>query len=129
MNGRTTLYDSIKDNSTITALLTVATYVSADSIMPGSWPVGSKAINFYMTGIADMGIEYGQYEYTVNCRASTEYNALTIAQTVADELNREKITGGGRYYCKVLPVLIPADNADDFNVPVEVTIKTNQDLP
>ena len=94
----------------------------AEALMPEAF-TGSKSINFYMIASFNGGLEYKEYTYSISCRAATQGEAQTIAEAVFDEINR---TSFGDHYmvCRVNPVIPPRDERDNYNVPVEVTLKT-----
>ena len=83
---------------------------------------GDKSINFYMSTPYNAAMEYGDYSYTVNCRAGTYNESLTIAQSVVDNINRA-FEGDSFFICSVLATLPPVDDRDNFNTPIEVRIQ------
>ena len=94
----------------------------SESVMPEDF-TGQKSVNYYMISSFNGGLEYSEYRYSISCRAATQGEALTIASAVFDALNRSSY---GDYYivCSVNPVIPPADDTDNFNVPVEIILKT-----
>ena len=60
--------------------------------------------------------------FTANCRSDSYANAQALAKAASDILHRLSKDGIG-IYCKILPVIPPADSRDDYNVPVEIRIK------
>lgn len=93
----------------------------ADSLIPADCGVW-KTINFYQSGSEDYGLDYGQVNFSVNCRAQTRAEASAIAEAVLTRLNR---TNFGNFYIvgAKLPILNPADETDSYNQPVEITLK------
>ena len=125
MNAATAKIYTALNKTSITNLLD--SYLSgkalfAEALMPESF-TGNKSINFYMATSFNGGLEYREYTYSVSCRAQTQGEAQTIAEAVFDEINR---TSYGDYYivCRVNPVIPPRDERDNYNVPVEITLKT-----
>lgn len=81
-----------------------------------------KAINYYQLGFSDVRNDYDMSVYTINCRAATQGEAVTIAKAVINEVNRKSYSN---YFitCQLGQVLPPADDTDIFNAPIELTIK------
>ena len=110
--------------SAITSLLDYKTGTTpamwADSI-PQSF-TKNKSINFYLTDRIDGGLEYTLQRWTVNCRAATKSEAEAIGTAVFNQINRRSYTD---YYllCSILPVIFPADDTDNYNCVIEVTLK------
>lgn len=137
MNGRKTLVASLTTATSVLALIskktisTVAYPMISDSrVMPSSYPLDASAINVYSTSPVNHTINYGEYDITVNCRAISESKAEALAMAVVTDLNRMSGgTSGILYYCSQLPVIPPMDEADNYNAPVTVTIKSRTDLP
>lgn len=82
-----------------------------------------KTINFYLVGPFNGSLEWGQYIYSVNCRAKTDGESRAIAEAVFDQVNRADFTN---YHtnCNVLGTLPPMDDTDVFNTPIEVILKS-----
>ena len=91
------------------------------NVLPSDFS-GDKSINFYMSLPYNASTMVPEYGYTINCRAETFNESRTIAQSVVDNINRESYSD---YFliCSVLATLPPADDRDNYNTPVEVTIK------
>lgn len=109
--------------SDITDLLD--TYVSTPALweatrIPQSF-TGTESINYYMSGTANGGLEYGDYVYSINCRSATEAGVKIIAQAVYDEINRG-IYSDYSIKISVLPIIPPADDTDLYNIPIEAVI-------
>ena len=83
---------------------------------------GDKAINFYMSTMYNAALEYGDYRYTVNCRAKSYNESLTIAKSVIDNINRVN-ENDSFFICFLLATVPPIDETDNFNTPVEVRIQ------
>ena len=83
---------------------------------------GAKTINFYQLGPIDASSDERIAKYTCNCRAGTQQEALSIALVVVNEINREMYSD---YYliCQIGQPIRPQDDTDNFNYPVEITIK------
>jgi hypothetical protein len=81
-----------------------------------------KSINIYMSGIYNAALEYDQYLYNISCRDKTETGSKTIAGAVITEINRVHYPD---YYivCSVLETIPPQDQTDNYNTPIEATIK------
>ena len=125
MNAGTAKIYSALNKTSITNLLDsylTGRALFAEALMPEGF-TGSKSINFYMIASFNGGLEYKEYTYSISCRAATQGEAQAIAEAVFGEMNR---TSFGDYYmvCRVNPVIPPRDERDNYNVPVEVTLKT-----
>ena len=83
---------------------------------------GPKSINYYMSTARNEALDYEQYNYSVNCRAETYNESLTIAKLVIDEVNRKSYTN---FFITVslLPTIQPSDSTDNFNTPLELTLQ------
>ena len=92
---------------------------------------GSKSINFYINEPRNAALSFEVYVYTVNCRSDdysgTNTTSRDIADAVINTINQEGNSEGGLsdYYttCSVLATIPPADGEDNYNTPIEVTIK------
>ena len=82
-----------------------------------------KTVNFYLVSPISGALEWGQYIYSVNCRAKTDGESRAIAEAVFDNLNRSDFT---EYHtnCDVLVTIQPADDTDVYNTPLEILLKT-----
>lgn len=124
MFGQDKIYTALNVSS-ITGLLDdyrTGKALFSESVMPEDF-TGQKSVNYYMVSSFNGGLEYSEYRYSISCRAATQGEASTIASAVFDALNRSSY---GDYYivCSVNPVIPPADDTDNFNVPVEIILKT-----
>ena len=79
-------------------------------------------INYYTAEPISGGLEYTREVWTINCRADTQHEALSIAASVFLEINRKSYSN---YFlvCDVYPVIPPQDTTDQFNCVVEATLK------
>lgn len=108
-------------------VLSITTLLDTDGIFDGrAIPedfTGFKTINFYLSGPYNGSVEWSEYPYSVNCRASTDGESRAIAEAVFNQLNRADFTG---YHtnCSVLGTLPPIDSTDVFNTLVEVILKS-----
>lgn len=126
MNGMSTIRDAIAADSAVMASLDHDPVVSV--IEPKTWAPTDRTISIYSADVVDYTLEYLDNTCTANCRAGTEREAALIAYNVVVALNRKEASGGGRYYCSMLPVLVPVDETDSYNVPVEIQIKGQRAL-
>jgi len=79
-------------------------------------------INYYPSGPFFGALDYGQYPFTINCRAKNFQLSRQLAETVFDEINR---SGGGYFIiCDLLQTIEPQDETDNYNTPLAVTLKT-----
>lgn len=123
MLGATELYTAL-NVSNITNMLDNFNSGKAlfnDSIIPESF-TGHSSINFYLITPVSGGSEIEQYEYSVNCRASTFKNSMLLAVAVYTELNRSFALNAFKV-CNILQTIPPVDNTDVYNTPVYVKIK------
>lgn len=91
-----------------------------DIIQPNDFT--GKGINFYMTGNYNPTLDYEEYDFIVNCRASDFSDSYDIANAVMNELDRKHYSG---YYttCMALPTLPPSGVTDNYNTIVQVNLK------
>ena len=54
---------------------------------------GTDYINFYDSGTYNAQLDWGEYLYTINCRAAKESDSKAIAQAVIDTLRRVFYSG------------------------------------
>jgi len=97
---------------------------------PALWPDnvvssdfdGNKSINFYSAIPFDPTLPHKEYGYTINCRANSYLDSQNLAEIVVNEINRSHYTG---YYIivSVLATIQPENDLDNYNTPVEATIK------
>ena len=125
MVGNSELYAALNVTA-ITNLL--STYGSGkalinDVILPETLTATSTSILYYPNGIFSGALDYGQYQYSVNCRSSTYLASRTLAETVQTEINRVSIPDYN-IVANVLQTIKPQDSTDNYNTPVAVTLKT-----
>ena len=92
------------------------------NVLPADF-TGFKSINFYMSTPFNGADSVKAYNYSINCRAKTYNESLTIAKSVVDNINRSSYSD---FYitCSVVPTIPPADDSDVYNTPVEAILKT-----
>lgn len=125
--GQAELY-TILNVSSVTSLLTKTSYIFYGTKIPELDATGAaisaqaKIINYYAEGPIDLGRDFVEGSYSINCRASIQSVAEAIRAAVLDVVNR---SNSGSYYfvASVLPVLPPADATDVFNAPVSLIVK------
>ncbi len=123
MFGATELYNAL-NVSTVTNLLDAWGTGKAlfnEPIIPENC-TGTETINFYFIAAINGGLDYGDYQYNVNCRSATYKNSLILANAVFSILNRVSIPDGFMF-CNMLQTIPPADNTDTYNTPITVKIK------
>jgi len=131
MNGKKTLYNAIRLNPTIQALVNykgTRPCISSNRVAPRSWKSTDTTVLIYTPTGRDYREEHLEMTYTVNCRAPKEREVEILAVTVVAALNRKSIPTGGRYYCVLGFVIPPQDESDSYNLPVAVTIKAVKEL-
>lgn len=94
--------------------------IFADMVIPQDC-TADKTINFYMES-APTETEVDIYSYSVNCRAKTMSEAMTIASTIISTTNRKNYSDCF-LYIQPLPVIPPQDDTDNYNAPLSVTLK------
>ncbi len=119
MYGQSDL-NTILNDPAITGLLSDPSYVWYSTIQPDKGPKVS-AINYYRSTLIPPD-DWLDVKYSVNCRAKTEAEAEAIAREVRNVLNRHS-SGSIFMTAAVLGVIRPADPTDNFNAPVEITVK------
>jgi hypothetical protein len=92
-----------------------------DQVIPQDFE-GTASINFYMNAMYNGGLEADQITYTVNCRDIDSTKSRIIAKAVFDTLNRV-FYANCFMICGVLGTIPPVDDTDNYNTPVEITIK------
>jgi len=85
-----------------------------------------KTINFYLLEPEDLTLSYGEQIFTINCRGPEEEDAKNIQNAGIDCLNRNLLgESEGFMTCSKQVVIPPSPGGDDnYNAPVEVTIKS-----
>lgn len=123
MFGQVELYSALNVNA---VQVVVDAYGSGyaifnDRVIPADCEC-QKTINFYMTAPYDPNMEIEYYRYSISCRAQTGNESQVIANAVITAINRVHYTG---YFitCKLLQVIPPMNETDNYNSPVEVLIK------
>ena len=92
-----------------------------EMIMPESF-TSDKSINFYLIAPIIGASELEEYEYSVNCRAATMNESLTMAYTVHTALNR--VHGVDSFkLSSVLRTIPPIDPDDVYNTPITIKLK------
>lgn len=97
-----------------------------DTVCPENFK-GTKSINFYLNTPVPGGLNYGDYTYTLNCRASSHYDADVLQQIVFTSFNRHNPlneSDRGLFICSALAIIPPANESDTYNAIVEVKVKT-----
>lgn len=120
MIGEDLIYTAL-NVSAITTLIDTGGIFN-DLVAPQDF-TGKKYINFYLLEGHNPNLGFGQYVYTINCRAVTMNESLTIAKTVSDQLNKQFVTNG-YIITELLPTISPADDTDVYNTPVTAILKT-----
>lgn len=125
MVGSSEMYAAL-NKSAITNLLTV--YGSGKAIfndmkLPETLSATATSILYYPNGVANGALDYGQYSWSVNCRAKSYVLSRTLAETVQNEINRVSIPDYN-IVANVLQTIQPQDSTDNYNTPVAVTLKT-----
>jgi len=125
--GQTEIYNAL-NQADITGLLdtfkigtTTHRALFADPVIPTIF-TGNKSINFYRLSPSNMANNYGEYIYTANCRAQTQGESIAIAKAVIDKINRANFPDCF-ITCSVGVLLSPMDETDNYNCPVEITLK------
>ena len=116
--GIQALVDTFKDNNDVTRY-----GIFNDKVRP-KWFTGDNCITYYRLAPVDGGLEYGDYMYTVNCRARTMTEAEDLQIAVFNALNRRSSSDDGFIVCSALPVISPIDSTDNYNAPIEAHLKT-----
>lgn len=86
----------------------------------------TETINFYRSAPFNAALNYFDAVWSIDCRAKSEYEAYDLADKVKDALNRKSATVGSYIYfgtISILPAIPPADDADVYNVPVEISLR------
>ena len=114
---------SLLNDASITAL--VSAYGAYEAIffchlVPKDLADSATSINYYYETEGMRG-EYQHVAYLINCRALTEFAAITLQQAVFAVLHRK--TSGNYYICEILEVIPPADESDNYNAPIRAIIK------
>ena len=123
MFGSDELYEALNVTS-ITDLL--EDFLTGKSLFVGSLVpqafTGDASINFYMINPRNFGDSFEEYVYSVNCRDSSYTLSRTLAQAAIAAINR---LNSSNYYivCNLLATIPPADDTDNYNTPIEATIK------
>lgn len=114
---------TILSNDTAVTAITTAIY---NARMVPATEESTETINFYRSAPFDAAMTYFDTVWSIDCRAKSEYTAYDLADTVKDALNRKSSAVGGYIYfgtISILPAIPPADDADVYNVPVEINLR------
>lgn len=117
------IYSVLSGDSTVTGI--AGTSIYDDRRIPDG-DSSNDTINFYPVAPYSGGLEYDSQRWSISCRGATNVEARTLAKAVFDALNRINITVGSyEYYgvADILPVIQPVDETDNYNMPVELTIR------
>lgn len=128
MNGEATLYSHLINDSNVTTLLSYSgSYpkIAVGVKEPDSWGPSDTTISIYNAVGMDNRDKRMIVTLTVNCRASTENKVKQLASAVVTSTNREEFDGG-RYYAQTGFVILPQDETDSYNIPVEITMKAGR---
>lgn len=121
MNGALEIQKTLYADNTVKAF--TSSKIAIGRVEPTAWLVTDKTCLVYQVAPIDDSIEYYQGQFTVNCRAPKEGDASTLAGYVVAALNRKTSVNGAFFTCSTDPVIQPADQTDNFNVPVTVIVK------
>ena len=128
MYGSNELYQQISQDAGVQAV--VSTYGAGEymiftgTVLPDTIVQSrSRTINLYPLGNFDHTLEYGEFNYTVNCRGPSESQAKETAAAVVAAINRRTRDTNQLFYAQTLAPIPPSDATDNFNVPVEVGVK------
>ena len=116
------LYTTLSTDSAVQAI-TTAIY---NARMIPSDETSAKTVNFYATSPTNPRLEYFEARWSIDCRAPIESDALDLATAVVAAINRKHKTEGTKSYFGVVDILWPippANDADVYNVPVQVYIR------
>ncbi len=116
----------VLNNSTpVTDLVAIGNIYNARKVDPTA--TVDETINFYRLGNFDATLEYFQVDWSIDCRAKNPYIAENIATAVTTALNRvdNTIVDSKLYFgtVNILPIIPPMDEADVYNVPVNLTVR------
>ncbi|MFO8172923.1 MAG: hypothetical protein R6T96_01475 [Longimicrobiales bacterium] len=127
------IYDVLSNDSAVTDIVGTFTDDAGDT-----WPniFGSRkvpqdktsreTINYYISSNFNAALNYFDINFSIDCRAKSEYEAYDLADAVNDALNRKSAAAGGYIYFGTISILLaipPADDADVYNVPVEINLR------
>jgi len=93
-----------------------------DVVIPQDF-TGSKSILVYQVSNADFTMGHDDFRYSASCRAATYKESRTIANLLISKLNRYNVKGEG-IRMSMLPTVLPQDQTDKFNTPVEISYIT-----
>jgi hypothetical protein len=113
----------LSGDSTVTGIVGTSIYDARR--LPDS-DSSNDTVNFYPVAPYAGGLNYDSQRWSISCRGSTNGEARTLAYAVKDALNRINVTVGAyEYYgvADILPVIQPVDETDNYNMPVELTIR------
>ena len=116
------IYTMLSDSSAVTDK-TTAIY---NARMIPRTETNMTTINFYRIGVFNAAQEFFQTDWSVDCRAASDHDAIDLASAVKDALNRkDAAVSSYEYYTTVQigQVIPPANEADVYNVPVTVTVR------
>ena len=86
---------------------------------------GNNSINFYT--YAPTSGKFKIENYVINCRGLSRTNSIDIALRVFNLLQRANFDGAGSYcLCEILPTILPEDETDVYNTPINIKIKKTE---
>lgn len=121
MNGALQIHKTLYADTTVKTF--TSSKIAIGRVEPTTWLVNDKTCLVYQVAPIDDSIEYFQGQFTVNCRAPKEVDAVTLAGYVVAALNRKTSVDGAFFTCSTEPVIQPADTTDNYNAPVTVIVK------
>lgn len=126
------IYSILSNDTNVTDL--VGTFTAGETTYPAIYNArlipqtddNTETINFYRSSNFNAALNYFETTWSIDCRAKSEYEAYEIADAVKDALNRKSAEAGGYKYfgtISILQAIPPADDADVYNVPVEINLR------
>lgn len=132
MNGKVALFNALKNDSGVTSIVSDlgggVPAIAVGIVEPNTWGVDLTTILIYDPVGVDNTLDWLSADVTVNCRAQTFGVAESLAQAVVNAVNRLPVVGGGRYYCVTGFMIEPANENDNYNLPVSVRIRSIRGL-
>lgn len=117
------MYNELTHSTDVTNLVSTSIY---NARMIPEDDQNKSTINFYKTSPFEGGSPFYEQRFSIDCRALEEATASQIAFAVFLLFNRTKKKFNGYEYfsrCSILPPIPPRDEADVFNIPVEIYIR------
>lgn len=97
--------------------------IFADNVFPNDFD--GKGVLCYEINTFNGGLEYGDYDISVSCRAKTMSTSRAIQEAAFEALNRlSTVSSNGFMVATPNQTIPPQDSTDSYNSPIDIKLKT-----